>query len=251
MTGTPRCKNCGKRLWPSEDEICERCASVVDGPDVVRAPGVDREPVASDHVSIGRGAEHEVVVSRNFWGWRARCSCGWTNPSGVKSFRTRPDEEGRFHTATALEADGGRDEEAQPDLVGQLDALRRPRAGGLTGEEHDWLAELPISDSEKATVELALATTYRPMTALELGHFAERVTNWDATHAQEDRALLARAHCPPSTDELSRVTSASIHLASESASPLARTADRPRWEANPSGFSGRLVRGYRHWRHKR
>lgn len=23
------------------------------------------------------------------------------------------------------------------------------------------------------------------------------------------------------------------------------------WEANPSGVSGRLVRGYRHWRHKR
>jgi hypothetical protein len=24
-----------------------------------------------------------------------------------------------------------------------------------------------------------------------------------------------------------------------------------RWEANPFGLSGRLVRGYRHWRHKR
>lgn len=107
------------------------------------------------------------------------------------------------------------------------------------------------SATQKTSVEHALATTYRPMTALEFEQFAERVTKWDSALSQEDRALLARAHCLPSEDELRSVMSASIHLASDSAIPLADTPDDRRWEANPSCVSGRLVRGYRHWRHKR
>lgn len=33
--------------------------------------------------------------------------------------------------------------------------------------------------------------------------------------------------------------------------PRLLNLDAPRWEANPDGVSGRMVRGYRHWRTKR
>ena len=40
-------------------------------------------------------------------------------------------------------------------------------------------------------------------------------------------------------------------LAASFTAAAEQQANPPAWEANPLGLSGRLIRGYRHWRNKR
>jgi hypothetical protein len=53
-----------------------------------------------------------------------------------------------------------------------------------------------------------------------------------------------------SNGELPRDSSGAVDSSAITSHFIARAGQRD-WEANPDGLSGRLVRGYRHWRHKR
>jgi predicted amidophosphoribosyltransferase len=45
--------------------------------------------------------------------------------------------------------------------------------------------------------------------------------------------------------------SRSVEMVPPPVEPLPYVTQRTEWEANPYGLSGRMIRGYRHWRRKR
>jgi len=70
-----------------------------------------------------------------------------------------------------------------------------------------------------------------------------------ARQEAEDRARNVACGFP--NGEVPRDSSGALDTEAIHAHFMTRAFEKQPWEANPEGLSGRLVRGYRHWRHKR
>jgi hypothetical protein len=121
------------------------------------------------------------------------------------------------------------------------------RTVGLTAEEREWVDGLQLDSENRRNLEAGLATTYRPLTGDELRSWGR--PNPGTTLTVEEWGAVACKHCDPTADEHRLL--ANLFAMELRSNPLSYTKSGRRWEAKADGLSGRMVRGYRHWRNKR